>query len=644
MSDVRERTLLDSLRKESVLDAVFYLGKEDESNSESEDECNSESEDESNSANEDESNSASEDESNSASEDESNSASEDESNSESEDESNLGNEDKPLCFPNTRVTVLEKLIAWSESRRPETKNIFWISGMAGMGKSTIARTVAKHFNERGHLVASFFFDRSSAGRNDTSKFIGTIAFQLANASTILKRQIVKALGENSLLSPGFGSMVDQWNQFVKNPLLELRRVDEVKVRPLTVVLVVDALDECKGENIPGFLSVLKGLKDTKFVRFRVLITSRREYGIVSSMDELKGKFETRDLSDLSKAEVEEDLRSYIENELNKIKGKYSRKAEKEGLPKLEQGWPKQADIRQLVNNAQGLFQYARTACRIIGDPLKMPADRLEGLCKVGPSGERALDDIYLQALNLAIPDASTATKEGQDRKALLEKFRKIVGTLVLSCNPLSRSAVASLLGDLVTDMDVYEILNRLYSVLYVPKAKDSLIRVIHISFGEFLVKGCNKKEFKIGKEFHITKEEIQINEEEGHEHLFRGCIAVMSGENGLRKDLCNLKAPGIRIVERGENTDGSEVVERSEIQKRIAPEVQYACRFWVSHLGQIKDKPEIFKLALEFLKGHFLHWLEALSWMGKTSEGILAILLLEAQIPVSFLYNISNKS
>jgi hypothetical protein len=104
-------------------------------------------------------------------------------------------------------------------------------------------------------------------------------------------------------------------------------------------------------------------------------------------------------------------------------------------------------------------------------------------------------------------------------------------------------------------MDVYEILNRLYSVLYVPKAKDSLIKVIYISFSEFLVKRCNEKEFQIGKEFHITKEEIQINEEEGHERLFRGCIAVISGKNGLRKDLCNLKAPGTCIVERRENTD-----------------------------------------------------------------------------------------
>jgi hypothetical protein len=38
-----------------------------------------------------------------------------------------------------------------------------------------------------------------------------------------------------------------------------------------------------------------------------------------------------------------------------------------------------------------------------------------------------------------------------------------------------------------------------------------------------------------------------------------------------------------------------------------------------------------------FLKKHFLHWLEALSLMGKTSEGVLVLTSLEAQIPVSHL-------
>jgi hypothetical protein len=42
----------------------------------------------------------------------------------------------------------------------------------------------------------------------------------------------------------------------------------------------------------------------------------------------------------------------------------------------------------------------------------------------------------------------------------------------------------------------------------------------------------------------------------------------------------------------------------------------------------------------QFLQTHFLHWLEALSWMWKISEGILAITSLEsiALVSVSRIY------
>jgi hypothetical protein len=41
--------------------------------------------------------------------------------------------------------------------------------------------------------------------------------------------------------------------------------------------------------------------------------------------------------------------------------------------------------------------------------------------------------------------------------------------------------------------------------------------------------------------------------------------------------------------------------------------------------------------AHRFLQTHLLHWLKALGWMGKTLEGIQAILSLEAHVLVSYL-------
>jgi hypothetical protein len=492
-----------------------------------------------------------------------------------------------------------------------------------MGKSTIARTVAEHCNDRGHLVASFFFARAVADRSDIARLVSTIARQLADASPILKHQICRALSNchDHYSHP----LAEQWKLLIKQPLQELEHPAEgVRVQPPTLVLVVDALDECADDKgIVNFLWVLKGLKEIKFVRFRVLITSRDVPVILENMSMLEENIKRCNLSEVSPSEIEGDLRKFYLDELCKIKKQYSKRPRGKQLD----GWPKDTDVSRLVNQTNGLFQYAKVACGIIGGRSGSPADRLEMLLNTRLDG--GLDEIYLKALELSIPTTTT-----DDRNNFFRMFRQVVGAIALSFDPLSRKGISHLLqGEFNSDVvaehlefnsdDVAEHLENLHSVLYVPEAEDSVIRVIHLSFRDFLT---NEKRCKIP--------EFQINKEEVHERLFRGCIALMSSSTGLRKDICGLEAPGTQIVERKEKTDGVEVVERSEIL-HIELEVQYACRFWVNHLGQIKYNPELFKLALEFLKGHFLHWLEALSLMGKTSEGILALISLESLVIVS---------
>ena len=101
------------------------------------------------------------------------------------------------------------------------------------------------------------------------------------------------------------------------------------------------------------------------------------------------------------------------------------------------------------------------------------------------------------------------------------------------------------------------------------------------------------------------------------------CIQLMS--QTLKKDICEMHAPGSRPSQ----------VESSRIQKCLPPKVQYACLYWVQHLQQSGSWANHGEEAHRFLKAHLLHWLEALGWMGKISEGIQAILSLEAHISVS---------
>ena len=93
----------------------------------------------------------------------------------------------------------------------------------------------------------------------------------------------------------------------------------------------------------------------------------------------------------------------------------------------------------------------------------------------------------------------------------------------------------------------------------------------------------------------------------------------------LKRDICGIRAPGALMA----------AINSGRVQQRLPPEVQYACIYWVQHLQgsrtQLCDDDQVHR----FLQEHLLHWLEALSWIGKTSEGILAILSLEAQILVN---------
>ena len=91
---------------------------------------------------------------------------------------------EPICLPDTRIDLLEAIYNWAG--RLDAPCIFWLNGLAGTGKSTIAQTVTTHLSEKGILGASFFFSRGGGDIGYAGKFITTIAVQLTNNIPTLK--------------------------------------------------------------------------------------------------------------------------------------------------------------------------------------------------------------------------------------------------------------------------------------------------------------------------------------------------------------------------------------------------------------------------------------------------------------------------
>jgi cytidylate kinase len=80
------------------------------------------------------------------------------------------------------------------------KPIFWLSGIASTGKSTIAQTIAQLFASYGQLGASFFFKKGEGERGNALQFFTTIASDLVKHELGMLARIRKALNKDSAIS------------------------------------------------------------------------------------------------------------------------------------------------------------------------------------------------------------------------------------------------------------------------------------------------------------------------------------------------------------------------------------------------------------------------------------------------------------
>ena len=82
---------------------------------------------------------------------------------------------------NTRVGVLAKLSQWAKDTATTSPSIFWLTGMAGTGKASIALSFCKTLADEADLAGSFFCSRTSASveQTDVHGIVPTLVHQLA---------------------------------------------------------------------------------------------------------------------------------------------------------------------------------------------------------------------------------------------------------------------------------------------------------------------------------------------------------------------------------------------------------------------------------------------------------------------------------
>ncbi|KAF5124154.1 hypothetical protein E5D57_012081 [Metarhizium anisopliae] len=215
--------------------------------------------------------------------------------------------------------------------------------------------------------------------------------------------------------------------------------------------------------------------------------------------------------------VEHDISAFLEHELANIRDEYNASVREDR--KLPESWPGQSTIKLLVRKASPLFIFAATVCRFIADRNDANPDRqLQEVLLMG-SDISQLDATYLPVLNKLIMGLSN-----KRRDRVLQEFRRIVGAIIVRADPLSTSALAQIID--IPRENIDDRLDMLHSLLSIPPSAQSAVRLLHLSFRDFLLDPDKR-----GKNL------SWIDKIKAHKEMTIGCLRVMCH---LRQDICGV--------------------------------------------------------------------------------------------------------
>lgn len=239
---------------------------------------------------------------------------------------------------------------WFSDPSSSIPRFFWLKGIAGVGKTTVARTVAELAQKAGFLGAQFFFSkRGEAELRNPALVFPTIAYQLARFDPQFSERITAAL-EADPEAP-FASLKQQLDRLIIKPLSGLDR-DPKRV----VLIVLDAFDECEARGAKEIVQLLVAAMPSLPFFLKILITSRPEAHITSVLDPSlsalspSSNLRITALHDIEASIVKSDIRLYLHTRLRNLPAERN-------LP-LSPDWVKDFEIDLLAEKAGNLFIHA----------------------------------------------------------------------------------------------------------------------------------------------------------------------------------------------------------------------------------------------------------------------------------------------
>ena len=296
--------------------------------------------------------------------------------------------------------------------------------------------------------------------------------------------------------------------------------------------------------------------------------------------------------------VNKDIRLYLTQRLATI-------AQRRSDVDLPNPWPSENDIDALTAKSSGLFIFAATIVRFVQSDHHEPNERLKLILTetsgTDHEGRTGIDTLYTQILDHAF----TGVRDPE----VFVNARRVLGSIVLAFNPLSRRELATILG--TSTSFISATLRNLHSVILVPTNETEKIRIFHKSFPDFLQdrRRCTNPRFHIDSRVY-------------HGEMGLSCLKLVKE---LRENPCSLPP----------FTMNQDVRSLSQLlENKLGGGVRYACSHWARHLksSRLSGAPEAVTLTISVLKSA-APWIEVMSLENRLGEVIHSMNSLRRWLP-----------
>ena len=490
----------------------------------------------------------------------------------------------------TRQSLLNQISDWVANKSGQEKvlqrNVYWLYGSPGIGKTSLAHSICANLHERNHLAGAFFCRRDDPNLSEPINILPTFIHKLASIFPPFRTIVAKHLRDDPNLTP----------ESMKGSLF----LDFIRSLPRqpehTLVFVIDALDECGDtKSRPRLLKVLTNAA-AQALWLKIIITSRPEVDIQHFFDTLtQPSYIPYDLA--TDQDASGDLRAFAQSQFDSVASVWH----------FDTPWPKESDFNRVISRANGLFIYIKTLVLSI-ERYEDPEESLkEALQDSAGTGLESLFTLYSNILTAQIVH----------KKA---EFRRVIGVL------LTTSPYRALCDETIAELAevnlnlVKKWVDALSSLLYRDAATNRGIRVRHLSVYDFFVSDhC----------------EHQVNLRDADVQLGISCLRVMTAQ--LRFNICNLEDSRLA------NADIKDLPSR--VKQNISDALQYSCLHWLNHLCFPPTNRDQCVLALRrFFEGLYpLLWIEVLSIMGMVPIGVPSLRKLLSWVRVSLAASLRSK-